>query len=97
MTRLENLYQQKFVLECKDHWTSKDWEYSRKLDAEIRELEPKPIQKEIPTIPEWPKDVVENTGNSLIYHCVEVNSYEEAAAYAKAQGLEKWELRRPLI
>lgn len=45
MTELENLRNQKFVLECKDHWTIEDWAYAAKLDQRILELDPpKPKQ-----------------------------------------------------
>lgn len=41
MTELENLRNQKFALECKDHWTKANWAYATTLDRKILELESK--------------------------------------------------------
>ena len=36
--RIEKLEMQIFVLECKDHWNTKDYEDYAKMNAELREL-----------------------------------------------------------
>jgi len=36
--RLEELQERNFYLEMQDHWTHADFEYSRRLKGEIREL-----------------------------------------------------------
>lgn len=38
LERLEALETAEFMHEMKDHWSGGDFEYSRKLDKEIREL-----------------------------------------------------------
>lgn len=40
MTELENLRNQKFALECKDHWTAQDWTTMDQLNKRILELDP---------------------------------------------------------
>lgn len=46
MTELENLYQQKFVLECKDRWTVQDWADMNQLNKRILELDPPKPKKQ---------------------------------------------------
>lgn len=40
MTELENLRNQKFALECKDHWTEADWKEDARLQKRLFELDP---------------------------------------------------------
>lgn len=96
MTRLESLYQQKFVLECKDHWTQEDWKLNDRLNAEIRELEPVQPKPITDNVPEWPKEFVELVNGIPYYHWKQVDSYEEAVAYARITNTKQWELR-PLV
>lgn len=95
MIELENLKKERFILECKDHWNAKDWDYAMELDRKISLLTPQkkaePVQKEI----KWPRYFVGTSpeGIKAGYVCnwVKVNSYEDAARYAQENGIKFWD------
>lgn len=76
-----------FVLECKDHWTEKDWAESAQLNAEKAKRTP-PAPKETQyEVRMWDRSGICLLGQRWFY------SFEAAQNYIKREGIRYYTIK----